>query len=344
MLSEVPPLKIVQFDHPFFQTNADGYFHLDKTDRQPVYVINLGDQAGVVSLKSIRRELLLGGCEEDKAMLEAVGEALKFVDELHIGDPLPSEIVNGEASWQPELRHCKVADQRVVAAMVKWSENWHGSITEVGDLRRFTAQFVDQEKIARALRRLDDTVGETTHGLTRIQPVLKRLAKELSYIEAQRETLERIRRIGYILEHIRRVGSSESEGTQEAASVLRLFKLMMKTLDDELASVDAQVSEFLAAVSDHESLFERIRNVRDELRCELIAWDNQLENWDEITRKNIETIDMSPKIAELYRFLAPRYSPSDMWELRDRYQDNAAPEENPGAADGAAALAAGDVW
>jgi hypothetical protein len=323
MLSEAPPPKTVQFHHPFFQTNAGGYFHLDQADRRPVYVINLGDQAGIVSIQSIRQELLLGDHGDDQAMLEAVSEALKFVDEIHMGDSLPNEIVNGEASWEPETRHRKIADQRVVAAMVKWSEKWDGPITDVEDLRQFTAQYVDQEKIARALRRLDETVGEEGHGLTRIQPVLKRLAKELSYIEAQRETLERIRRIGRILEHVRRVGGGQSSDTHEVTSVLRLFKLMMRSLDDRLASVDEQVREFLAAVSAHETLFEHIRSVRDDLRHQLMAWDETLSQWDSVTRKDIESTDITPKIGDLYRFLAPRYAPTDDWVRIDQFKESA---------------------
>ena len=324
MSSEASPLKTVRFHHPFFQTNADGYFHLDQADRRPVYVIKLGDQAGIVSLQSIRQELLLGGHEEDEAMLDAVGEALKFVDEVHMGDTLPSEIVTGEASWEPESRHRKIADQRVVAAMVKWSEGWDGPISEFEDLRWFTAEFVDQEKIARALRRLDETVGNRSSGLRRIQPVLKGLARELSYIEAQRETLERIRRIGRILEHVRRVGGGQSSDTHEVTSVLRLFRLMMKTFDEALSSVDDQVAEFLAAVSAHETLFDHIRQVRDELRHQLMAWEELLTHWDEVTRKNIEITDVAPKIGDLYRFLAPRYAPTDDWVRIDQFREGVA--------------------
>ena len=99
-LSKSSSLGIVKFQHPFFETNADGYFHLDLADRKPVYVINLGDQGGIVSLQSIRQELRLGDYGADEAMLDAVCGALKFVDEIRVGDSLPSEIVNGEASWE----------------------------------------------------------------------------------------------------------------------------------------------------------------------------------------------------------------------------------------------------
>lgn len=315
----------MQFQHPFFQTNADGYFHLDLADCKPVYVINLGDQGGIISLQSIKQELRLGDYGADEAMLNAVCGALKFVDEIRVGDSLPSEIINGEASWEPEAHHRTIADRRVVAAMVKWSEGLDGPISELNDLQRFTKEHVNQDKIAQALRRLDETVGSESRGLLRIQPVLKRLAKELSYIEAQRETVERIRRIGRILEHIRRVGGGQASDTHEVTAVLRLYKYMMGIFDEELASVDDQVAQFLAAVSANETLFEHIRQVRNELRCQLMAWEEPLSHWQGVTRKNIDSAEVASKISDLYRFLAPLYAPIDEWVRMDNYKQKAGP-------------------
>lgn len=318
----------MQFQHEFFQTNANGFFHLDPADRRPVYVISLGDQAGIVSFPAIRRELLLGDNGADEAMLDVVGEALKFVEELHMGDTLPPEVVGGDASWEPLPRHRATADRRVVAAMVKWSEGWEGPISDLEDLQRFTDEHVDQEKIAQALNRLHTTVDGEGQGLTRIQPVLKELAKELSYIEAQRETIERIKRIGRILERIRRIGGGQSGDTNEVTGVLRSFKPMMGMFSEKLASVDDQVAEFLAAVSAPETLFVHIRQVRNEIRYQLTDWDEYLPNWDVVNRKNIDTIDVAPMISDLYRFLAPRFAPVDEWVRLDQFTDSAAANEN----------------
>jgi len=335
----------VKFKHSFFETNANGFFHLDPADQRPVYVISLGDQSGIVSFQSIRQELLLGDNGEDEAMLDAVGEALKFVGEIHMGDTLPNEIVTGEASWEPKQRHRTTADRRVVAAMVKWSEGWDGPISELADLQKFTVEHVDQEKIAQALKRLNEKVDGEGQGLSRIQPVLKRLAKELSYIEAQRETLERIRRIGKILEHIRRVGGGQASDTHDVSGVIRLFKQMMAMFDKELASVDDQVAEFLAAVSAHEALFVHIRQVRNELRCQLMVWDEYLPEWDSVNRKNVDAFDVTTKIGDLYRFLAPRYAPTDEWVRIDQYKGGAAADDGADSEKSAVQPAlVGQVW
>ncbi len=320
----------MRFNHPYFEVNEGGYFKLDPADRRPVYMVNLGDQTGMVSMQAVRKVLLLDHAENDIAMLDRVGEALRFVPEIHLGDGLPSEIFDGEASWEIEEHHCKIADRRVVAAMVKWSEGWEGQITELGALQQFTEEYVNQEKVARALKRLDKTVGQESHGLSRIQPVLERLTKELSYIEALRETVEQVRRIGKILEYIRRVGGVRAGDTEDVTAVLRLFKPMMATLDERLASVDDQVTDFLAAVSEHETLYKHIQEVRDELRFELSNWEGLLAQWRDISPKNVDLADFAPKVADLYRFLAPWYSPVDEWELRDRRYDAGAPSQGAG--------------
>ena len=311
----------VQFQHPFFSTNADGHFRLNGAERLPVYVISLGDQSGVVSFLSIKQQLALGDHGADEAMLDAVAEALKFVGELRLGDTLPDEIVSGEASWEPDARHLKIANRRIVAAMVKWSEQWEGPIAELSDLRRFLAEHVDREKIARALGRLDTIVGNGDGGVSQIQPVLMGLAKELSYIEALRENIERIRRIGAILEHVRTAGGGQANDTHKTAAVLRVFNNMMGMFNEMLASVDRQIDDISAAVAAHETVGGQMRQIRDQLRCELIAWEEQLTHWDGVTPKNIDLTVMAPKVGDLYRFLAPLYSPVDDWTRLKTYKD-----------------------
>lgn len=74
-------------------------------------------------------------------------------------------------------------------SMVKWSEGRQGPVSELEDLQRFSNEHVNQGKIAQAPNWLHTNVDGESQGLTRIQPVLKEFAKELSYIEVQRETI-----------------------------------------------------------------------------------------------------------------------------------------------------------
>ncbi len=306
-------LRTVQFEHTFFRTNADGFFRLDETDRRPVYVINLGDQTGIVSFPAIRQELMVGDCIGDQAMLDAVGEALKFVRDIRIGDTLPSEIINGKASWRPEAHHQTIANRRVLAALVKWSEGRDESVTQPNNLQRFLAEHVDRAVISRALRRLDEEVGDDGQGLTNIQPVLMGLAKELSYIEALRETVGRVRRIGTLLDCVRYSSGSQANDAHEIAAVLRVFTHMMRSFDKKLKSIDDQVGDIVGAVSAHQSFRKHIRQARNQLRSELLAWDEPLAHWQSVTVQNLDLAEIAPKVSELYRFLAPLYSPVDEW-------------------------------
>ena len=40
-------------------------------------------------------------------MLALIAQALDFVAGLHIGDKLPTEVLSGEASWEPEEMHLR---------------------------------------------------------------------------------------------------------------------------------------------------------------------------------------------------------------------------------------------
>ncbi len=325
-LSDAPSLKTVQFQHSFFRTNADGHFRLDETSRRPVYVINLGDQAGIVSFPAIRQELLLENCGTDHAMLDAVSEALKFVRDIRIGDTLPSEVVSGEASWEPEARHRKIANRRIVTAMVRWSGEWDGPVIETRDLRRFLAEQVDQDKLPRALDKLENSVAGAGEGLAEILPVLTGLTLELSYIEAVRENVERIRRIGNILEHVRRAGGGQASDVHEVAAVLRVFNIMLQQFDEKLDSVDDRVADILTAVSEYKTVRAYFRQVRNDLRFELMAWEEPLAKWDKVTPKSFDLAEVAPMIGDLYRFLAPLYAPVDEWVRMGKFQEIIEPD------------------
>ena len=71
-----------------------------------------------------------------------------------------------------------------------------------------------------------------------------------------------------------------------------MFKPIMATLDESLASVDDQVTDFLAAVSEHDTLYRHIQEVRDHLHFELSYWEDLMAQWDGITPKNIELAEI----------------------------------------------------
>lgn len=309
-----------------------------------MYVVQLGDQTGVVSLQSIRQELSSDEYRADRAMLDAVAEALKFVAELRVGDPLPSEIIDGTPSWQPEARHHKTANRRIVAAMVRWSGEWEGPVIATRDLRRFLEDEVDKEKIARALGRLEDAVANAEQGPGEIQQILLGLTEHLAYIEALREKVARIRRIGAILERVRRRGGGQANDTQEAAAVLRVFNHMMLSFDAMLASVDDKITDIEAAVLQHEAVGDHIGKVRNGLYRALTVWNEPLRQWDDVNTDKFDMVEVAPKVAELYRFLAPLYAPVDEWERINSYRgkDEADQSAGSGGAAGASIASAPD--
>lgn len=340
--AQVSDSQTVGFSHTFFRTNANGFFRLDSTARRPVYVIDLGDQAGIVSIQSILREFTPGEDDADIAMLEAVAEALKYVTNIHIGDTFPTEMVNGEASWEPAARHCKIANKRVVAAMVQWSEGMDESVAEEINLRNFLAEQVDQKKIARALRRLEAALGGKGGRASEVQSILLGLTKELSYIEAQRELVGRVGRIGGLLEYIRRAGGSHAGDAHEISAVLRLFNIMMQKFCDELAVVDSRIADIFSAVSANETVCARIRQARDQLQGQLVACEDILMHWEGVSQHNIDLSNVASPIATLYRFLAPLYSPVDEWVRQDSFHTKNEQAEDE-AADGDAGSGSRDT-
>lgn len=316
--SDASGANLVQFDHDFFRTNGDGCFRMDETGRRPVYEINLGDQTGVMPLRAIKKIIETGDNPADHEMLDKVAEALRYVSDIRVGDALPAEIVDGGASWTPAARHATTANQRIVASMVSWSGGSDDEPVNTRDLRRFMTEQVDRVKISRALQMLEEAVGEDDEGPDDIQSALVTLTNELSYIEALREKMQRIKRIGKILTYLRNAGGGQANDASEVAAVMRVFNHMMLKLEERLAPVDAELSDISHAVRDHEHVCELMQQVRNDLWFELMPFDAILEKWDSVSPKSTDMSELTAMVGDLYRFLAPVYSPVDEWTRLDQ--------------------------
>ncbi|MEO8716508.1 MAG: hypothetical protein ABI369_16000 [Acetobacteraceae bacterium] len=116
---DTPP-TICALRHPMFAAFGTPLFRLAETDNTPVLVVSLGDRDAALPLRPLQREF---GIEDDSAdgkMLRLIAEALDFVTALRPGDPFPSEVLSGEASWTPDPAHVGVANTRLQLHLVAW--------------------------------------------------------------------------------------------------------------------------------------------------------------------------------------------------------------------------------
>ncbi|HEY0418706.1 MAG TPA: hypothetical protein VGC80_04225 [Acetobacteraceae bacterium] len=300
-------------NHPIFTSLGSVIFRRAETDSTPVMVIQLGDRQAAVPLRALQREFSIDDECPDGRMLGLIAESLDFVNGLHIGDVLPSEVLTGRASWEPGRRH-----RERVAARLKWqllvwlnpdmSEGGEGAASRALQLDTDPAlrQQVHQAFVeaARVLQ-LRDTEAVLT--------LLENLTDELSYIEALRDQL--LLRVQKLAVRLERMGPGYRSGGQRLETmtqVQRLVGLALKQILGRFEEVDAQTGEVMAALRNIDSQQAFIRSNRDMLYRSLRAWEPILREWDGIDGAPREVV--WSLIGRSYHFLAPRYMPVQEWQ------------------------------
>lgn len=307
--------RTVQFRHPFFLAHAEGVFRRGESDGEPVFAVALGEQRVVFDLASLKREFVNAEYAEDGKMLDRVALGLRYVRSLAIGDGLPDELLTGEASWQPSEKSRATAEKRIVAGLVKWSENLDVRLSEPEDLRWFIDTHVDPELIARSIARLADKIfPDDENGVERVESLIGDLTTEYTYLETIKGMLAPVEQFGDTLAAIRRAHDT-GNGNSEVDAVIRLHTIALKMFRAQIAAVNASVEDIFLAMTEFSRCQRRLRKLRDNLYASLTAWHEVLEPWHSVSADASNMGEVMPLVTDIYRFLAPRYMPVDEWTL-----------------------------
>ncbi len=272
----------------------------------------------VVPLSSVARLFAIRPDSPDAQMLHYVEQGLRFVASIQLGDKLPTEILTGEASWEPSTVHKQVAFARLELQLVKWI----GGIADADDSRATSSMLLAsmddpalRPRIAEALRKaaneLDAPDGQA------VAAMIEELAAELSYIEALRERLlDRAKAMAKRLVLVAQDQSSLASGRRETVfQVTRLVTTALGQIAARFAEVDAQNSEILPALRNLDQQRSFIRTERDRLYCTFLAWEPILRLWEGLPTNQVrESEGLWRVIDESYRFLASRYMTVQEWQ------------------------------
>ncbi len=284
-------------------------FRRAESDGAPVMVVALGDRLAVMSLVALQREFAIADSSPDGRMLGLIAEALNYVTALQVGDELPSEVLTGQASWDPAPKHQRRAAARLRAGLLAWADP---TVTEADgiDLDQLESDPRLRAGVQRAFEQaavalnLGDPKG--------VMVLLADLAGELAYIEALRETLLlRVQSLAGQIGALAGGGPVNSERQTTLMQVRRLTRLALQQIGGRFAEVDAQTGEVLATLRNAASHRSFIRSHRDWLYCSRRAWEPVLADWSAAA----PVLDDSawPRLARTYHFLAPRFMPVQEW-------------------------------
>jgi len=316
--------------HRLFTAFKDPVFRTAESDGTPVMVVRLGDREAALPLTSLQREFGILDESADGRMLALIAQSLDFVAGLRLGDPLPNEVLNGEASWDLDPVHLQIATTRLKLQLIEWLNAGSGS--EKPDLdAESLLQVADdphlREQVQHAMARAASVLGVDSSA--NVVGLLETLGQELAYIEALRDRLlRRLRNMIAKLDRLPRGWHRDTMHTDRLMQVRRLSGTALRRISARFDELDAQTGEVMSALRNIDSQRAFIRFSRDWLYRSQRAWEPILAEWDAAeTEINEKTLAL---LIRTYQFLAPRFMAATEWFSATRPRRAVDSENLPG--------------
>jgi hypothetical protein len=296
------------FVHKVFQVE-NSLFQPDPSSDEPVYSVDLGDLRANLSFPTLRVSFDIDPDSADSRLLDEVAKALAFVKRIRPGDTIPSELLDGSASWAVTPQFRAIAKGRVWVGLVAWlSGQKGGRDISMIELAKVSESSEAKDHVNMAFARLAEHLGYGAANKEMVIQKVERLVDELSYIEALRERVGRARRVVEIVKRLRNTYKREKSLREEIERIVLLIERPVVKLEAQITEVDAQAGETSNALRNLLRQIEFIRKTRDRLHSDLMKWDDILAAWQGMDG------EASPRTHKLvrntYRFVA-RYFPAE---------------------------------
>ncbi|WP_025898684.1 hypothetical protein [Sneathiella glossodoripedis] len=297
------------FEHKIFKVKG-AHFRLTHDTRTPALYVMLGDMTGAIPVSSICQEFDIEEESSDAELLRIVSSSLKFVREIHPNDSIPSEILDGSASWSIEERHRNIARGRITMQLVSWLSGTEEIITNSGELEAIASDPGTKEKVQNAFKEIANKLGITKDDVVeKVDDVIR----ELSYIEALREHYMHIKKIGNNVDRLKTVYRRDRGMIDDLTRIHALIDPVISDFDRTFDELDAQTCEVLTILKNFDPTIEYIRKTRDDLHQRFMIWDDMIKGWKNLGPE--ENTEVEKQLKKTYRFLAQNFMQGQSWRL-----------------------------
>jgi hypothetical protein len=303
-----PSNTLFTFEHKVFRVEGC-FFALHPADGEPAFYVRMGAVQVSVPMERLTREFQIASDSPDDRMLTAVRRALRLVKQVRPGDSIPSELIDGTASWTIDPRHFAIAFGRLRLMLISWASGGGTPPTSLDELEQILEDPSTRDRLTRASQLLGEQLGIADPA--RVLDGLDDVARDLAYIEALREHAGKLRAISAAATRLASVYRSERSVMDVLVRVSALMPIPISEMDKAFSGVEALTRDVADVLRDATRSVSAIRTARDEIRHRLMRWEEIFVDWPENGHQRGDAAEQA--IRRLYVFLSRHYRPEVSW-------------------------------
>ena len=272
--------------------------------KKAMFAVSLGKAEGLIRLQSLRSAFGIASEGHDDQLLMRIEEGLMFVSDIRPGDSIPSEILDGTASWSVRPKHKKIARDRIQARLLSWMTGETHDMSDGETVKRLMRMPETKSMLRDAFKRAAIKLA-----LEKPEDVVDRveiIVRELCYIEALRDRCMETLRIRAMLNALIKPYRDDPRVSEEIGRCRKFIIEGTQELFTPLALVDIKFSDVVDALQNLDGIIEDVRRTRDNVHYLLMEWDRVIGAWEEVQPRRSAYADKA--INTLYRFLAAKFA------------------------------------
>ena len=295
------------FQHKVF-TAPGAQFSLKGSPKEAMFCLDLGGSVAFIDINTLRREFDIDSFPTDEELLIKAVQGLKYVPDIRPGDEIPSEILDGTASWSIHPKHRKMAEDKIKAQLLSWVSGQARAFTDPEEVATMMEQVKNKEKLKQAFEKAAVEMKLEGDTEEQILHMIELMAREICYIEALREAFRRIRAIDKKSGEMYDKYPSDGRLRGDLQRVSLLLKKGIQEYEDIFDDVDAQSGEIISALKNLDRQIDFIRERRDTLHFLLMEWQEVIDGWKSLAVVKRRSQAEDKVVEDTYRFLVQRFN------------------------------------
>lgn len=296
------------FEHRVF-TMPGSYIFRSEPDSRVMLHVALGDIQGAMTAESVQREFGIDPASKDGQLLDLADEALNYIKFITPGESIPSEILDGSASWPIEEEHYERARNKLMRQVAAWVSQEEVDLVDYSAIAKDMESPEVQERIQDGFKQAAEALSLTNK--EQVVELIEQLGRELAYIEALRSYFEWIFRLPKEIKSAQSTLRGDKQTLENAIRAHQLVLSPVRRYKSSFQNVDGQVTEIISALRNVERVVEFVRSTRDELHLHTLRWSeiqSVYQDADMMNRKDAREVTN-----QLYSFLAKNFLENSGW-------------------------------